>query len=293
MNKISTSDIKKLRDLTGAGFLDCKNALDNSNSDIDKAIEFLRKKGISTAQKKGDRTASEGLIAISTNQSNKEAGIVELNSETDFVARNDDFQSFVSIISKINLDQKGNLDKIMESKYNNTKDKVSDALTNLISKIGENLTIRRSEYIISTDGFIGSYVHNAEKDNMGKIGVLLSIKTDIEYSKINDFLKKICMHIAAANPISITSSDIDEDIINKEKEFQIEEIKKSGKDQSIQEKMLEGKMNKYFNDVVLLEQNFVVDDSIKINQFIENTSKELNGSIEVKKFVRFKVGEGI
>ena len=293
MNKISTSDIKKLRDLTGAGFLDCKNALDNSNSDIDKAIEFLRKKGISTAQKKGDRTASEGLIAISTNQSNKEAGIVELNSETDFVARNDDFQSFVSIISKINLDQKGNLDKIMESKYNNTKDKVSDALTNLISKIGENLTIRRSEYIISEDGFIGSYVHNAEKDNMGKIGVLLSIKTDIEYSKINDFLKKICMHIAAANPISITSSDIDEDIINKEKEFQIEEIKKSGKDQSIQEKMLEGKMNKYFNDVVLLEQNFVVDDSIKINQFIENTSKELNGSIEVKKFVRFKVGEGI
>ena len=293
MNKISTSDIKKLRDLTGAGFLDCKNALDNSNSDIDKAIEFLRKKGISTAQKKGDRTASEGLIAISTNQSNKEAGIVELNSETDFVARNDDFQSFVSIISKINLDQKGNLDKIMESQYNNTKDKVSDALTNLISKIGENLTIRRSEYIISTDGFIGSYVHNAEKDNMGKIGVLLSIKTDIEYSKINDFLKKICMHIAAANPISITSSDIDEDIINKEKEFQIEEIKKSGKDQSIQEKMLEGKMNKYFNDVVLLEQNFVVDDSIKINQFIENTSKELNGSIEVKKFVRFKVGEGI
>jgi len=293
MNKISTSDIKKLRDLTGAGFLDCKNALDNSNSDIDKAIEFLRKKGISTAQKKGDRTASEGLIAISTNQSNKEAGIVELNSETDFVARNDDFQSFVSIISKINLDQKGNLDKIMESQYNNTKDKVSDALTNLISKIGENLTIRRSEYIISTDGFIGSYVHNAEKDNMGKIGVLLSIKTDIEYSKINDFLKKICMHIAAANPISITSADIDKDIINKEKEFQIEEIKKSGKDQSIQEKMLEGKMNKYFNDVVLLEQNFVVDDSIKINQFIENTSKELNGSIEVKKFVRFKVGEGI
>ena len=293
MNKISISDIKKLRDLTGAGFLDCKNALDNSNSDIDKAIEFLRKKGISTAQKKGDRTASEGLIAISTNQSNKEAGIVELNSETDFVARNDDFQSFVSIISKINLDQKGNLDKIMESKYNNTKDKVSDALTNLISKIGENLTIRRSEYIISTDGFIGSYVHNAEKDNMGKIGVLLSIKTDIEYSKINDFLKKICMHIAAANPISITSADIDKDIINKEKEFQIEEIKKSGKDQSIQEKMLEGKMNKYFNDVVLLEQNFVVDDSIKINQFIENTSKELNGSIEVKKFVRFKVGEGI
>ena len=293
MNKVSTSDIKKLRDLTGAGFLDCKKALDDSNSDIDKAIEFLRKKGISTAQKKSDRTASEGLIAISTNELNKEASIIELNSETDFVARNDDFQFFASKLSKINLAQKGDLDKVMESKYNNTKDKVSDALTNLISKIGENLTIRRVDYINSIDGFVGTYVHNVEKDNMGKIGVLVSIKTDIEYSKISDFLKNICMHITAANPISITSSDIDQEIINKEKEFQIEEIKKSGKDESIQEKMLEGKMNKYFNEVVLLEQNFVVDDSIKINQFIEKTSKELEGSIEIKKFVRYKVGEGI
>ena len=293
MNKVSTSDIKKLRDLTGAGFLDCKKALDDSNSDIDKAIEFLRKKGISTAQKKSDRTASEGLIAISTNELNKEASIIELNSETDFVARNDDFQFFASNLSKINLDQKGDLDKVMESKYNNTKDKVSDALTNLISKIGENLTIRRVDYINSIDGFVGTYVHNVEKDNMGKIGVLVSIKTDIEYSKISDFLKNICMHITAANPISITSSDIDQEIINKEKEFQIEEIKKSRKEESIQKKMLEGKMNKYFNEVVLLEQNFVVDDSIKINQFIEKTSKELEGSIEIKEFVRYKVGEGI
>ena len=293
MNKISTSDIKKLRDLTGAGFLDCKNALDETNSDFDKAIECLRKKGISSAQKKSDRDASEGLVAISTNESNKEAGIVEINSETDFVARNDNFQSFVSNISKINLEQKGDLDKVMKNQYNKTKDNVSDTLTNLISKIGENLSIRRTDYINSDDGFVGTYIHNIEKDNMGKIGVLVSIKTDIEYSKITDFLKKICMHIAATNPIAITSSDIDQDTINKEKEFQLEEIKKSKKDQSIQEKILEGKMNKYFNEVVLLEQNFVVDDSIKIKQFIENISKEFNGSIEIKKFVRFKVGEGI
>jgi elongation factor Ts len=293
MNKISTSDIKKLRDLTGAGFLDCKNALDETNSDFDKAIECLRKKGISSAQKKSDRDASEGLVAISTNESNKEAGIVEINSETDFVARNDNFQSFVSNISKINLDQKGDLDKVIKSQYNKTKDNVSNTLTNLISKIGENLSIRRTDYINSDDGFVGTYIHNVEKDNMGKIGVLVSIKTDIEYSKITDFLKKICMHIAATNPIAITSSDIDQDTINKEKEFQLEEIKKSKKDQSIQEKILEGKMNKYFNEVVLLEQNFVVDDSIKIKQFIENISKEFNGSIEIKKFVRFKVGEGI
>jgi len=293
MIKISTSDIKKLRGLTGAGFLDCKEALDNSNSNIEKAIDFLREKGISTAQKKGDRTASEGLIAITKNNSNKEAGIIEINSETDFVARNEDFQNFVSNLSIINLKQKSNLDKLMKSEYSDTKEKVSDALTNLISKIGENLTIRRSNFISITNGFIGAYVHNVEKDLMGKIGVLISVETNIEFPVINDFLKKICMHIAASNPISLSSSDIDKDILKKEKDFQLEEIKKSGKDKSIQEKILVGKMNKYFNEVVLFEQNFVMDNNIKIKQFIENTSKELNGSIKIKEFIRFKVGEGI
>ena len=293
MIKISTCDIKKLRGLTGAGFLDCKEALDNSNSNIEKAIDFLREKGISTAQKKGDRTASEGLIAITKNNSNKEAGIIEINSETDFVARNEDFQNFVSNLSIINLKQKSNLDKLMKSEYSDTKEKVSDALTNLISKIGENLTIRRSNFISITNGFIGAYVHNVEKDLMGKIGVLISVETNIEFPVINDFLKKICMHIAASNPISLSSSDIDKDILKKEKDFQLEEIKKSGKDKSIQEKILVGKMNKYFNEVVLFEQNFVMDNNIKIKQFIENTSKELNGSIKIKEFIRFKVGEGI
>ena len=293
MIKISTSDIKKLRDLTGAGFLDCKEALDNSNSNIEKAIDFLRKKGISTAQKKGDRTASEGLIAITKDNSNKEAGVIEINSETDFVARNEDFQNFVSNLSIINLKQKGNLDKLMKSEYTDTKEKVSNALTNLISKIGENLIIRRSNFISITNGFIGAYVHNVEKDLMGKIGVLISVETNIEFPVINDFLKKICMHIAASNPISLSSSDIDKDILKKEKDFQLEEIKKSGKDKSTQEKILVGKMYKYFNEIVLFEQNFVMDDNIKIKQFIENTSKELNGSIKIKEFIRFKVGEGI
>ena len=292
MNKISTSDVKKLRDLTGAGFLDCKEALENSSSDIDKAIEFLRKKGISSAQKKGDRKTSEGLIAVSKDISNKEASIIEVNSETDFVARNENFQNFVFNLSKINLNQKGNLDNLIKTKYNN-KEIVSDILTNLISTIGENLIIRRCNYISIDNGFIGTYVHNVEKNDMGKIGILLSVKTDIDFLNINDFLKKMCMHIAAANPISISPSNLDENILKKEREFHLEEIKKTGKDQSIQEKMLEGKMNKYFSEVVLLEQNFVMDDSIKIKQYIEHTSKELKGSIEVKEFIRFKIGEVI
>ncbi len=292
MNKISTSDVKKLRDLTNAGFLDCKEALENSSLNIDKAIDFLRKKGISSAQKKGDIKTSDGLIAISKDKLNKKASIIEINSETDFVARNKNFQNFVFNLSKINLDQKGDLNKLMKSKYNN-EENVLDALTNLISTIGENLTIRRCEYINVDNGFIGTYVHNVEKDEMGKIGVLLSVKTDIDFSLINDFLKKMCMHIAAVNPISISTSNLDENILKKEKEFQLEEIKKSGKEQSIQEKMLEGKMNKYFNEVVLLEQNFVMDEKVKIKQFIENTSKELKGNIEVKEFIRFKIGEVI
>jgi len=293
MKKIPPSDIKKLRDLTSAGFLDCKEALCESDGDTDKAIEYLRKKGVSSAEKKSNRNASEGLVTISKNDSNNEAAIIEVNSETDFVARNENFQNFVFNLSKLNLEQKGNLDQLVKSRYNHNDGNVSDVLTNLISKIGEKLTIRRCGYININDGSIGSYIHNVVKDEMGKIGVLVSVKTNIDFSLISNFLKKISMHVAAANPISITPSDIDDDILEKEKAFQLEEIKKSGKDQSIQEKMLEGKMNKYFKEVVLLKQNFVMDNSITITQFINNTSKELNGSIEIKKFIRFKVGEGI
>ena len=291
MNKISTSDIKKLRDLTGAGYLDCKEALDKSEYDLDKATDYLRKKGITSAQKRSDRTANDGLVAISINDSNSQASVIEINSETDFVARNENFQEFVINLSKLNLNNKGDMDKLVNSEYINSKDKVSDVLTNLISTIGENLTIKRCAYIENSEGFIGTYIHNVEKDNMGKIGVLLSVKTDIKFDLINDFLKKLCMHIAASNPISINISDVNEDLLKKEKEFQLEEIKKSGKDESIQEKMLEGKIKKFFSEVVFLEQSFVMDETIKIKNLIEKISKDLNGTIEIKEFVRFKIGE--
>ena len=206
MTKLYTGDIKKLRDITGAGFLDCKEALDETNSDIDKAIDYLRKKGISTSQKKGERTASDGLVALTKSDDNKEASLIEINSETDFVARNTDFQEFVTKISNINLSIKGNLDELNNSKYNDA-DNVSQVLTNLIAKIGEKLTIRRSAYLNIKEGFIGTYIHNIEKDNMGKIGVIISVSTKLKYDLITDFLKKICMHIAATNPLSLTSSD--------------------------------------------------------------------------------------
>ena len=289
MKNISSVDIKQLRDLTGAGFLDCKEALENTNSDIDKAIDYLRKKGISTAEKKGMRTANDGLVAIDSN--NKEASIVEINSETDFVARNEDFQNFVSEISKICLKLKGDMDKIIDSKFENKNENVSETLTNLIAKIGENISIKRCKYISVSNGLVGSYIHNVEKDNMGKIGVIISVKTNLELSIINDFLKKICMHIAASNPLSVNISSLDNNLLNKEKDFQLEEIKKSGKDKSIQDKILEGKMKKFYNEVILLEQNFIMDDSLKIKDFISSIAKELDGEIEIIEFFRFKVGE--
>jgi len=288
--KISTSDIKKLRDLTGAGYVDCKEALEENNSDFDKSIDYLRKKGISSAQKKGERSANDGLISINVNNTNKEAAIIEINSETDFVARNADFQDFVSNISSLNLEQKGDLEKLLNSKYDGNL-KVSEALTNLVSKIGENISIKRCGYLEIKDGFVGTYIHNAENENMGKIGVIISVKTNVDFTKINDFLKKICMHIAATNPTCLSEKDLDQNILKKEKDFQLEEIKKSGKGEKILEKILEGKMKKFFNEIILLEQNFIVDESLKIKQYIDQTSKELNESIEIESFTRFKIGE--
>lgn len=291
MTNISTEDIKKIRDKTGAGFMDCKKALEESNLDIPKALDWLRKKGISSAEKKSSRTASDGLIAIEHN--NNEACIIEINSETDFVARNSDFHNFVGEVSKLNLRLKGNIDQIINANYNNSNEKVSNVLINLISKIGEKITIRRAKYIASNNGFVGTYIHNLVTKNMGKIGVIVSINTNVDRDKIDDFLKKISMHIAASNPLSLSIEKLDKNIIKKEKEIQFEQIKKDNKDQSILNKIIEGKMSKFFNDVVLLEQNFVVDDKIKIKDFILKTSKELNCKLEVNDFIRFKVGEEI
>ena len=187
MTSISPEDIKKLRDKTGAGFMDCKKALEETKANlgfnkagIDEAVEWLRKNGISSAEKKTTRTASDGLIAI--NHNDNEASIIEINSETDFVAKNEEFQEFVSEISKLNLDLKGDITKINNAKYKSTNETVSNILVNLISNIGENITIRRSKYIKSNNGYVGIYIHNIEKNNMGKIGVIISIKTRYRYN---------------------------------------------------------------------------------------------------------------
>ena len=188
---------------------------------------------------------------------------------------------------------KGDIKNLNNSNYKDSNEKVSNALINLISKIGEKITIRRAKYISADNGFVGTYIHNVETKNMGKIGVIISVKTDIEKSKIDDFLKKISMHIAAATPLSLNIEKLDKDIIEKEREIQLEQLKKEKKDQSILNKIIDGKMSKFYNEFVLLEQNYVVDDKIKIKDFILETSKKLNGKIEVVDFVRYKVGDEI
>ena len=222
MISISSKVIKKLRDTTGAGFMDCKKALDETNSDINLAIDWLRRNGIATAQKKGTRTASDGLIAIDQNET--EASIIEINSETDFVARNQEFQDFVSEISKINLNLKGNLDDINNTKYKSTSDTVSSFLTQLTAKVGEKINIRRTKYIKADNGLVGTYMHNVEKNNMGKIGVIVSVNTNLSINKIGDFLKKISMHIAAASPISLNINGLDKNLIEKEKNIIFEQM---------------------------------------------------------------------
>ena len=291
MSQISSKDIKKLRASTGAGFMDCKKALEETKSDFDLAIDWLRKNGISSAKKKISRTASDGLIAI--NSTDNEASIIEINSETDFVARNQEFQDFVSEISKINFTCKGNIDEINAANYKSTNDTVSNFLVNLISKIGEKINIRRSKYIKVHDGFIGTYIHNIEKDNMGKIGVIVSIRTKLSKDIISDFLKKISMHIAASFPVSINIEQLDENLVKKEKEIISEQINDNTKDKKILDKIIEGKINKFYNEVVLLEQKFIIDDKLKVREYIESLEKELGSKIIVKDFVRFKIGEDL
>ena len=280
--------VKKLRELTGVGFKDCKNAIDNCGGDIDKSIEFLRKKGIAKANKKMERVAAEGLVSIYEKE-NKFA-IIEVNSETDFVAKNNEFIKFVEEISKLTFLNSGNMKDILVSKMEN-KTNVNENLVSLISKIGEKITLRRCDFIGEEKSVNFSYIHLALKKNIGKIGVLLSLKTTKSKDDLMQFGKQLCMHIAALSPLAIDKDRLDEKIVSKEKEIITEELKNSGKDPKIVDKIALGKLNKFINDNTLLNQEWVIEPKKKVKEIL----KEVAGKdqIEIKKFVRFKVGEGI
>ena len=277
--------IKKLRSLSGAGFKDCSSALDESEGNIDKAIEILRVKGISKASKKMSRSANEGVIAITEN--NQTSSILEINCETDFVAKNDDFISFVKELSEINNKIKSDRESLLLSKMKNHKT-VDENLLALISKIGEKITIGRSKSFNCKEFKVFKYHHTIVKDNLSKLGVLVSLNTLENSETLETFGKQLSMHIAALNPLAIDIDGIDSEILKKEEELISEELKNSGKPEDIVKKISIGKINKFKEENSLLNQQWVMEPKKKVKDIL----KELNlGSIKIKEFYRIKIGE--
>ena len=282
--KESFNNIKKLRELTGVGFKDCKLALDENNGDIDKSIEFLRKKGIAKASKKMSRTASEGLVLAK--KENEEIAVIEINSETDFVAKNKDFINFCKELSDINFLSKGKLEELQNAKMKNNL-QVKDNLVNLIAKIGEKITIRRAAFFDNSSGKNYHYVHSAIGNNIGKI---ISV-VKLEGVDNDDLGNKLAMHIAASNPLAIDKNQIQKSIVDKELEIIKAEVLNSGKPKEMVEKISQGKIAKFLNDNSLLNQIWIMDPKKKVSDILKENSK--NKSIKILDFVKYKVGEGV
>ena len=280
--------VKKLRELTGVGFKDCKKAIDENNGDIEKSIEFLRKKGIAKANKKMERVAADGLVCICENEN--KFSIIEINTETDFAAKNNEFIKFAEEISNLALVNSGKMKDILVSKMKNKKN-VKDNLISFITKIGEKITFRRCDFIESGKFINFSYTHSALKKNVGKIGVLLSLRTTKTKNELLEIGKQLAMQIAASSPLSIDKEGLDQKILQKEKEIITDQLKNTGKDSKIVDKIVVGKLNKFISENTLLNQEWVMDPKKKVRDVLKEAAGK--GKIEVIKFVRFKVGEGI
>tara|TARA_B100000579_G_scaffold57734_1_gene41339 strand:+ start:717 stop:1586 length:870 start_codon:yes stop_codon:yes gene_type:complete len=280
--------IKELREITGVGFKDCKSAIDETKGDIEKSIVLLRKKGIAKINKRMSRVAAEGLIYISEKDNN--ISLVEINSETDFVARNKDFINFGKEVSDLSLSKSGKIEDLLNAKMKNNKI-VNDNLIDLVSKIGEKITLRRTAFVSNSETINFSYVHSAIEKNIGKLGVLLSLKTKKKDDSLLSLGKELSMHIAASTPLALSKENLDPNIVNKEKEIIMDELKNSGKDKNIIEKISLGKINKFIMDNTLLNQEWIIDPKKKVKDIIKEYSQD--NKIEIVKFIRFKVGEGL
>ena len=274
---VTAKQVQDLRKMSGAGMMDCKAALAENNADTDLAFQWLREKGIAKAQKKSTRDANEGLVSIMSNDIG--TAIVEINSETDFVSRNKDFHALVKKITQIVLDAKNNPESV--------KDEVSSIINDAIGVIGENIVFKRSNFI---EGKTYNYIHNSLGDNLGKIGVILDINSEPD-SDLSGIGKNICMHIAATSPKSLDETSLDENVIEAEKSIIKEQLKESGKPDEIVEKMLDGKMKKFFEEVVLLNQKYVIDPSITISKLLEETSNASSLKISINSFIRYELGQ--
>jgi elongation factor Ts len=291
MAEITASEVKALRDRTGAGMMDCKKALVACEGDVEKAIDWLRKKGLSAAAKKSGRVAAEGLVGLYVDSS--KGTVLEVNAETDFVARNDLFQKYVSTVVELALKNNADLEALKNLDYPETGRNVSEELTNLIATIGENMGLRRVSHISVSDGVIASYVHNKIADNLGKIGILVGLESTADKSKLLELGKKIAMHIAAASPKSVNVSDLDPEIVARERDVVTEQAKNSGKKEEFIPRIVEGRLSKFYGEVVLMEQVFVIDGSSKVKDVIAQAEKDLGAPIKIVGFKKFVLGEGI
>ena len=287
MSKELLDNIKKLREMTGVGFKDCKIALDETKGDLEKSIEFLRKKGIAKASKKMNRTASEGLALLKEKEG--KIALIEINSETDFVAKNEDFIKFCKELSELNYSVEGNLSKLNETKMAN-EIVVKDNLVNLIAKIGEKITIRRANFFDNSKGQNFSYVHSATENGIGKIISIVKID-GISKGKNEGIGTKIAMHITASNPLAIDKDGIDKSIVDKELEIIKEEIKNSGKPSEMAEKISKGKITKFLNENSLLNQIWIMDPKKKVSEILKESS--IDKQLKIIEFIRYKVGEGV
>ncbi|MEM8795737.1 MAG: translation elongation factor Ts [Pseudomonadota bacterium] len=288
---MTASMVKELREKTGVGMMDCKKALAETDGDIEAAVDWLRKKGLAKAAKKAGRVAAEGLVGVAS--SGTSAAVVELNSETDFVARNDAFQSLVKDIAGVALSVDGDRDRLAAADYPGTGRSIEAEITEAIAKIGENMTLRRSTMLSVSDGAVASYIHNASAPGLGKIGVLVALESSGDKEKLETFGRQVAMHIAAINPLAVNVEELDPEIVERERTVFADQAKASGKPDNIVEKMVEGRLRKYYEEVVLLSQTFVVDGENTVEQAAKAAEKDVGAPIKIVSFVRFGLGEGI
>ena len=288
MAAITAKLVKELRDKTSAGMMDCKKALNESNGDMEAAIDWLRTKGIAKADKKAGRVAAEGLVAVATEGTT--GVLVEVNSETDFVSRNEGFQTAVAKIASTALTV-DNTDALRDAQIDGKT--VTTFLTDLVAKIGENMSLRRMEKLSVSAGVVEGYIHNAAAPGMGRIGVLVALESTGDTAKLNALAKKIAMHIAATSPLALTTDDLDQDLVAKERKALKDEALESGKPEAIVDKMVEGRMVKFFKESVLMTQMFVMDPDHNVEAIIANEAKALGADIKMTGYVRMEVGDGI
>jgi elongation factor Ts len=293
MATITAQDVKELREQTGAGMMDCKAALNETKGDMDAAVDWLRAKGLAKAAKKAGRVAADGLVGVALGD--KSGAVAEVNSETDFVARNDVFQGTVREIAKLALKADSDVTKLGAEAYPGAGKSVGDHLQELVGKIGENLTLRRTAMLSVKDGVVASYVHNSVAPELGKIGVLVAVESTGDKAKLMEIGKQVAMHIAATNPLALTAEQIDPQVVARERAVFAEQAREQGKGkpESVIEKMVEGRLQKFFKESVLLKQVFVIDGENTVEQAVKNAEKAAGAPVQVTGFVRYALGEGI